>query len=560
MPYRQFGAKGNGMILRRLILSLLVAGIAALLVWLVARAMAPGGLGVWEWLALLAFAGTAPWTALCAANAVLGFSLLMATRDAPAHLLPALRQAGPPQARTAIIVCIRQEPMAAVLPPLARLMAGLPAAHFTLWFLSDSTVDIAAERAAALSIAGARYRHRPVNTGFKAGNVMDFCDHHADGHDFMLCLDADSEMSAAAVLRLVGLMQADPRIAIVQQLIVGRPAGAAFPRLFQFGMRAGMRSWATGQAWWQGDEGPYWGHNALIRIAPFREHARLEALPDGSPILSHDQVEAVRLHAAGWKVVALPIEAGSMEGNPPALPEFMARDLRWGAGNMQYFSLLRLPGMTWMGRWQLVQAILLFAGAPLWVAVLVFSALNAAVGGATDKPALALAMFATWAALHAPKLLGYAQVMLRPGLAAAYGGRAAFTRGAALEILFTTLLDPVSVFNKAMFLVVLPFRRLRGRAGQRAGPQAVQWAVQNRADRGVGWGDAARLLWPHTLFGLVVFSVLPVSAWIWAAPWAAGLVLAVPFCVVTASLTVSAWLRARGVAATPEETDGHQAG
>ena len=41
-----------------------------------------------------------------------------------------------------------------------------------------------------------------------------------------------------------------------------------------------------------------------------------------------------------------------MEGNPPALPEFMARDLRWAAGNMQYFALLFLPGQTWMGRWQ----------------------------------------------------------------------------------------------------------------------------------------------------------------------------------------------------------------
>ena len=52
----------------------------------------------------------------------------------------------------------------------------------------------------------------------------------------------------------------------------------------------------TGQAWWQGDEGPYWGHNAVIRIAPFRAHARLETLPDGSHILSHDQVEAILLH------------------------------------------------------------------------------------------------------------------------------------------------------------------------------------------------------------------------------------------------------------------------
>ena len=530
-----------GMILRRATLFLLVASVAGLLLWLVARAMAPGGLGVWERLTLLSYAGTVPWTALCAANALVGFAVLMGTRDAAAFLLPALASVGPPRARTAIIICIRNEPMEAVLPPLARLVAGLPATHFTLWFLSDSTGDVAAERAAALSIAGAQYRHRPANTGFKAGNVMDFCDNHAVDAEFMLCLDADSEMSAAAVLRLVGLMQADARTGIIQQLIVGRPAGAAFPRLFQFGMRAGMRSWATGQAWWQGDEGPYWGHNALIRIAPFRQHARLEALPDGSPILSHDQVEAVRLHAAGWKVLAMPIEAGSMEGNPPALPEFMARDRRWGAGNMQYFALLRLPGMTWMGRWQLAQAILLFAGAPLWVAMLVFSVVNAVTGGGTDKPALALAMFATWAALHAPKLLGYAQIFCRPALAAEYGGRGQFARGAALEIGFTTLLDPISVFNKAMFLAVLPFRRLHG------------WGVQNRADRGVRWADAARLLWPHTLFGVALFAALPLGAWPWALPWAAGLVLAVPFCVVTASPGVSAWLRARGVAATPEE-------
>ena len=539
----------RAMILRRAIFFSVVGGIAVALVWLVARAMSPGGFSVFEVLTLAAFAGTAPWTALCAANAILGFFLLMGSRDAPGLVLPALRliRPGPPAGHTAIIVCIRREDMAEVLPPLDALLDGLRGrGDFSLWFLSDTPADAAAAEEAAIAEFATRhprvhYRRRAENTGFKAGNVMDFCDNHAGDAEFMLCLDADSEMSAEAVLRLVACMEADSKLAIVQQLIVGRPASAAFPRLFQFGMRAGMRTWATGQAWWQGDEGPYWGHNAIIRIAPFREHARLEPLPDGTPILSHDQVEAVRLHAAGWKVAALPIEAGSMEGNPPALPEFMARDLRWGAGNMQYFSLLRLPGMTWMGRWQLVQAILLFAGSPLWVAVLVFSVGNAVVGGATDKPALALAMLGTWGALHAPKLLGYAEVMLKPALAAKYGGRAQFAQGAGLELAFTTLLDPVSVFNKAMFLAALPFRRLRG------------WAVQNRADRGVSWWDAGRLLWPHTLFGLVVFAVLPLSAWPWALPWVVGLLVCVPLCVVTSSPAVSAWLRGRGLAATPEE-------
>ena len=60
------------------------------------------------------------------------------------------------------------------------------------------------------------------------------------------------------------------QLAIAQHLTVGLPASSAFPRLFQFGMRAGMRVWSTGQDWWQGDEGPYWGHNALVRIGPFR--------------------------------------------------------------------------------------------------------------------------------------------------------------------------------------------------------------------------------------------------------------------------------------------------
>ena len=43
-----------------------------------------------------------------------------------------------------------------------------------------------------------------------------------------------------------------------------------FARLFQFGMRLGMRSYTLGGAWWQGDCGPYWGHNAIHkRLKPF---------------------------------------------------------------------------------------------------------------------------------------------------------------------------------------------------------------------------------------------------------------------------------------------------
>ena len=533
--------------------------LAAGLLWLAWRPLATDGLNGIEWLILLCVVGITPWAALSLANSLLGLLILLRHQDAPAAVLPALRGLGdaPPRLATAIVVCVRNEEMGAVLPPLGTLLDGLPERGFVLWVLSDTQEPAlaAAEEAAVAAFAAkrppgrVRYRRRAENTGFKAGNVMDFLDHHAEGLDLFLCLDADSVMTPGAVLRLVRLMEADPKIAILQQLIVGRPAGAAFPRLFQFGMRAGMRAWATGQAWWQGDEGPYWGHNAILRIAPFRDHARLEALPDGSRILSHDMVESVRLQAAGWKVRLLPAEDGSLEANPPAMPEFLARDERWGAGNMQYWHLLRLPGLTAMGRLQLVQAILLFLGAPFYAAILVLAVLNAATGGGAGTPmgALWMAIGAHWLAIYSPKLCGYAHALARPEVAAAYGGRVAFVRGAAAEVVFMHLFDAVSTFNKALFLLRLPFGRGRG------------WLAQNRADRGVAWRDAARLLWPHTMAGAILTAALAVASWtalLTGLVFTAGLLLAVPLCVGSAHPGVSAALRRRGIAATPEELAG----
>jgi membrane glycosyltransferase len=373
---------------------------------------------------------------------------------------------------------------------------------------------------------------------------MDWLDHHAGDAEFFITLDADSVMTPGAVLRLVAVMEAEPRLAIVQQLIVGRPATAAFPRLFQFGMRAGMRAWATGQAWWQGDAGPYWGHNAILRCAPFRDHARLEALPDGSRILSHDMVESVRLQAAGWRVRCLPAEDGSLEANPPAMPEFLRRDERWGAGNMQYWQLLRLPNLTAMGRLQLLQAILLFLGAPLFALILLLAALNAAMGAGAPAGLVATAVLAHWLCHVAPKLAGYAQVLAQPRAAARYGGRAAFARGALAELVFMQLFEPLSTLNKALFLATLPFGRRTG------------WAPQNRADRGIAWRDAARLLWPHSTIGVVLtlaFALVSLPALLLALPFTAGMVLAIPLCVWSADPRLSAWLRRHRIAATPEE-------
>ncbi len=553
------GHDAEPILLRRVLFAGLALVILAGLVVLMAVVLAGGGWTLWEGVILVAFLGVAPWLALSAANALLGFAILMGARDPVAAVLPVLcaLPSGPPRAVTAIIICVRNEAMEAVLPPLAMLLDGLGAAgvadRFRLHILSD-TLDAAkadAEGRAVAAFIGDRastgvpvhYRRRLQNTGYKAGNVMEFCDNHAGDSAFFICLDADSTMSPAAILRLVACLEADPRLAIVQQMIVGRPARAAFPRLFQFGMRAGMRAWGTGQAWWQGDEGPYWGHNAIIRIAPFRAHCRLDPLPDGSHILSHDQVEATRLHAAGWKVRVLTAEDGSAEGNPPAMPEFIIRDLRWAAGNMQYWQLLRLPGLTGMARWQLAQAILLFVAAPLWALMLACAVANAATGGGAGTPMglLAALMLAGWACHYGPKLLGYAEVLLKPALAARYGGRRAFARGVVAELAFTALFEPARILHQAVFLAALA-------CGRRIG-----WAPQNRDDRGVAWWDAARMFWVETAVGIAALALLSGTALVFAVPVLASLLLAIPLAVLTADPRISAWLRVRGIAAVPEE-------
>jgi membrane glycosyltransferase len=146
-------------------------------------------------------------------------------------------------------------------------------------------------------------------------------------------------MSGESIVRLVRFMQANPRLGILQSLVVGMPSPSVCARVFQFGMRHAMRTFTAGTVWWHADCGPFRGHNAAVRVAPFPEHCRLPNWPGEPPfgvhILSHDQIEAVLMRRAGFEVRVLPEEEGSWEEMPPALPDFAVRDLRWCQGNLQ---------------------------------------------------------------------------------------------------------------------------------------------------------------------------------------------------------------------------------
>ncbi len=483
----------------------------------------------------------APWLALSAATGLIGFAIRLCAPDPVQAVLPqlALPQASlPATLRTAVAVCVRDEDVGAVFGRLARISAEIGqagrAACYVLCVLSDTASEtVAAEEAAAaerLRAGGGPdvlYRRRTANTGFKAGNVMSFLDAHEGAFALMLCLDADSEMTLPTIERMASVMQADPRLAILQATFHGHGAHAPFSRLFGFGHRHGLRVWATGQAWWQADQGPYWGHNAMVRVAPFRAHCRLDPLPDGSLILSHDHVEAARLQAAGWKLRVLASDEGSSESHPPTLPDYLVRDVRWAAGNMQYRHLLRRPDLGPLGRLQMLQAILHYVLTPFWFAMLPLAALNAALGGADVPRAPVLWLLAAgWLTLHAPKLLGYAEVFLRRPLLRQHGGAAVFAGSCLKEIGATLLLDPVIAAHKSWAVLGLAF-------GRRVG-----WSGQVRDGHAITWSAAARMFWPHTVAGVLLFGLFMSAsgfAGIACLPFVAGLLLSAPFTVLTSA-------------------------
>src|SRR3954453_280393 len=361
------------------------------LVSIAAIALSPGGLGPLDFILLALFVVTLPWYVIGFWNATIGLLIMRFARDPVAAVTPVagrVRGDEPITASTAILLCIRNEPperVARLLQPMMEVLAARGVgARFHVYVLSDTSRPeiAAAERArfAALETAWngritLTYRLRADNVGFKAGNIADFCERWGKDHDFAVMLDADSVMSVDLLLKLVRIMQIDPRLGILQSLVIGMPSASAFARIFQFGMRLGMRSYTIGSAWWQGDCGPYWGHNAAVRLKPFIAHCHIPPLPEGGPlgghVLSHDQVEAVLMRRAGYEVRVLPEEDLGWEENPPTLIEFIRRDLRWCQGTLQYWSFLFLPGVPLVSRYQLAFAVLMFLGSPAWMGLVV---------------------------------------------------------------------------------------------------------------------------------------------------------------------------------------------
>ena len=501
-----------------------------------------------------AFAVFLPWSVLGFCNAAIGLTLLFTQRRQAPRTTPVTLC-------TAIVMTVRNEDPDRAVARLRTIQHSLDATgaggHFAFFLLSDTfDPDIAAREEAAMTAWQAdataprrlHYRRRPLNIGFKAGNVMEFCRQWADDFPLMVTLDADSLMSGSAILDLVRFMQANPRTGIVQGLVTGLPSTSVFARMFQFGMRHGMRSYTVGQAWWTVDCGPFWGHNAIIRTAPFRDHCTLPILPGRPPfgghILSHDQVEATLMRAAGYEVRLQPVAGGSWEDNPPTILDYIRRDLRWCQGNLQYFRLLGLPGLRPVSRFQLCWAILMFISIPAWTLTVALLPLAAAtLSGASTSWLVALYWLYMLMYLS-PKLAGYLHTAVSGHRRARYGGLRRFIAGAAVEIICSSIQFSITSLHVTAFMAAMPLGR------------SATWSGQARDTRTVSWREATRALWPQTLFGLALHAALLAIAPAilpWALPYTAGYLLAIPFAVATASPGFGAWCTRHGLCAIPEE-------
>jgi membrane glycosyltransferase len=532
-----------------------------------ASILGAGGWSVVDYIMLACFLIGTPWSVLGFWNAIIGLWLLMFVKDPMKETAPYLAAGDTTDRigiRTAVFMTLRNEDPERALKRFDIIRESTNATgqgHAFGWFVLSDTPDgtEAAEKEEAAFNAWKKsrgnpadliYRRRTENVGYKAGNVRDFCERWGDQYELMLPLDADSLMSGASIVKLVRIMEAYPKLGLLQSLVVGMPSQSAFARIFQFGMRHGMRSYTMGQSWWVGDCGPFWGHNAVVRIKPFRDECHLPILPGKPPlgghILSHDQVEATFMRRAGYECRVLPLEMGSYEENPPTILDFTKRDTRWCQGNMQYWSLISTPGLKPMSRFQLAWAILMFLGTPAWTLFIALSAVKPFMADASMFPATsAIALYLVYLGMYlSPKIAGFIDILASGTESARYGGRLKFLAGALVELVFSFLLGAVATFRITIFMIGLLFGR------------TVTWNGQARDAYGLPWDVAMQGLWPQLVFGIGIMLLSFVGApglfW-WGLPMTLGYVLAVPLAVYTANPATGTAFARMKLCAIPEE-------
>ena len=527
---------------------------------------------------LFAWISVGFWTALS------GFVLLCVRRDRYAISRSAAPETPiPPEARTAVIMPIRNE-------HVARVFAGIRATyestartgalpHFDFFILSDSNDPdtLTAERQAwvdlCVEVGGFGrifYRWRRHRIKRKSGNIADFCRRWGSQYRYMIVLDADSVMSGDCITTLVRLMEANPTAGIIQTAphAVGRDT--LYARMQQFATRVYGPIFTAGLHFWQLGESYYWGHNAIIRIAPFIRHCPLGRLPGRGPlsgeILSHDFVEAALMRRAGWKVWMAYDLPGSYEEIPPNIVDELKRDRRWCQGNLINARLFLWQGLHPAHRAVFMTGIMSYVASPLWLLSLALSTAfivwQTVIGPQYfvhprqlfpvwpqwDIHATIGFVIATGVVLFTPKILSGILVVARGP--ARFGGVLGVALSVLLEILFSALLAPIRMLFHSQFVVTT----LTG--------LNVHWSSPPREDAETTWAEGIRRHGFHTLIAVLwaaaIYWLDSSYAWWMLLPVVGALMLSIPVSVYSSRVSLGRAMRRARLLLIPEETDPPQ--
>jgi membrane glycosyltransferase len=535
-------------------------------------------------LALLAlFAVLFAWISGGFWTAMAGFGLLWAGGDrfAISRTLSKEAAAAPlsEQVRVAVIMPIANE-------DIRRVFAGVRATYqsllgtgegerFDFFVLSDSSDPDArqGEREAWLELCREVggfghifYRWRKHRIKRKSGNIADFCRRWGSCYRYMVVLDADSVMSGSCLVRLAKLAEANPSAGIIQTAPQAAGRQTLLARVHQFATRVYGPLFTAGLHFWQLGESHYWGHNAIIRVAPFMRYCSLQRLPGrgslSGEILSHDFVEAALMRRAGWAVWIAYDLPGSYEEVPPNLVDELRRDQRWCQGNLINSRLFLLRGLHPAHRVVFVSGVMAYLSSPLWLLFLVLSTVligihALAVPQYFTQPYQLFPLWPQWrpdwairlsvataALLFLPKLLG--GVLIDRASVARYGGRLRLFVSVTLELALSVLLAPIRMLFHTQFV-----------AGALLGA-AMRWKSPPRDDAETGWLEALKKHALHSLLGLGWIAgvyVLDPAFGVWLLPVGGALMLAIPLSALTSRASLGRLFARARLFLIPEETD-----
>ncbi|MBE7539715.1 MAG: glucans biosynthesis glucosyltransferase MdoH [Opitutaceae bacterium] len=556
--------------------------LTALATWFMADLLwRHNGISGMEWLILVLFAVLFSQVAIGFVTAVLGYYVI--TRGGDARRITNTidwERESVELGTTAVIMPVFNEDVSRVFEGLRVIYRSVEEtgrlSHFDFFVLSDSNQPnqwIQEEVAWVELCRQVRgfgrifYRKRRQQINKKAGNVADFLRRWGRKYRYMVVLDADSLMTGEALVRLVRMMERNTRTGIIQtapRIVNGE---TLYARMMSFANRLYSPVFLAGLNYWQGPDGNYWGHNAIIRVQPFIDHCALPELPGSEPfggrILSHDFVEAALMRKAGWQVwLAHDIE-GSFEEGPPTLIDSAKRDRRWCQGNLQHTWLLTARGFRPANRFHLFMGVMGYVSSPLWLLLLVLSTIHVFnllrdPGAASEQVGRsilpgyplaipeALTLFAfTMLLLFLPKILGLLAAAQNPSETSRFGGVGRMAVSALCETAISALLAPIAMLFNTKFVVFT----LLG--------QGVSWVTQKRgADDGTDWREAILTHGEQTLFGVIwgvsAYILLPTFFW-WLSPVLAGLVLAIPLSIALSKTDYGDAAKRLGIFLTPEE-------